>query len=67
MAQKAMARKAEAEAAKAAHDAEVQAQKDAYQAAMDSVADNQQASQPVEEYYEEVEGQMLKKTAFLPL
>lgn len=39
MAQKAMARKAEAEAAKAAHDAEVQAQKDAYQAAMDSVAE----------------------------
>ena len=55
MAQKAMARKAEAEAAKAAHDAEVQAQKDAYQAAMDSVAENQQASQPEEEYYEEVE------------
>ncbi len=55
IAQKAMARKAEAEAAKAAHDAEVQAQKDAYQAAMDSVAENQQASQPEEEYYEEVE------------
>lgn len=59
MAQKAMARKAEAEAAKAAHDAEVQAQKDAYQAAMDSVAENQQASQPEEEYYEEVEEEVV--------
>lgn len=59
MAQKAMARKAEAEAAKAAHDAEVQAQKDAYQAAMDSVAENQQASQPEEEYYEEVEEEVI--------
>ena len=59
MAQKAMARKAEAEAAKAAHDAEVQAQKDAYQAAMDSVAENQQASQPEEEYYEEVEEEIV--------
>lgn len=59
MAQKAMARKAEAEAAKAAHDAEVQAQKDAYRAAMDSVAENQQASQPEEEYYEEVEEEVV--------
>mgnify|MGYP000293973670 FL=1 len=59
MAQKAMARKAEAEAAKAAHDAEVQAQKDAYQAALDSVAENQQASQPEEEYYEEVEEEVV--------
>lgn len=59
MVQKAMARKAEAEAAKAAHDAEVQAQKDAYQAAMDSVAENQQASQPEEEYYEEVEEEVV--------
>ena len=50
---------AEAEAAKAAHDAEVQAQKDAYQAAMDSVAENQQASQPEEEYYEEVEEEVV--------
>lgn len=55
MAQKAMERKAEAEAALAAHEAEVQAQKDAYQAAMDSVAASRQDQQPEEAYYEEVE------------
>ncbi len=56
IAKKVMARKEEAKAAKAAHDAEVQAQKDAYQAAMDNVEDGQQ-NQPEtqEEYNEETE------------
>ncbi len=44
IAQKVAARKAEAEAAKAEHDAEIQAQKDAYQAAMDSVSSTQTTS-----------------------
>ncbi len=53
LAQKAMARKAEAEAAKAAHDAEVQAQKEAYQAAMDTVAEQNAADMEDEEEFEE--------------
>lgn len=44
IAQKVAARKAEAEAAKAEHDAEIQAQKDAYQAAMDTVSSSQTTS-----------------------
>ena len=53
LAQKAMARKAEAEAAKAAHDAEVQAQKESYQAAMDTVAEQNAADMEDEEEFEE--------------
>ncbi len=53
LAKKAMARKAEAEAAKAAHDAEVQAQKDAYQAALDSAAAERESREGVNESYEE--------------
>ncbi len=53
LAKKAMARKAEAEAAKAAHDAEVQAQKEAYQAAMDTVAEQDVADMEDEAEFEE--------------
>lgn len=63
LAQKAMARKAEAEAAKAAHDAEVQAQKEAYQAAMDTVAEQNAADMEDEEEFKK---NLSKKRRKLP-